>query len=89
MADAEVINDASTGSLCRPPSVTLKWQGQGLGLMVLVEPALITKGARESCLLEMELFELMHDVSGACLACLVAWKPTPSVRAVRLVEKES
>jgi hypothetical protein len=89
MADAEVINDASAGSLCCPPSLALKRQGEGLGLLVLVEPALITKGAKESCLLGMKLCEINHDVYGAGLAFLVAWELTPPVLAACLVENES
>jgi hypothetical protein len=89
MADVEIVNDASARSLCRPSSLALKRQGQGFGLLVLVEPTLITKGAKESCLLVTELCELSHDASGADLACLVAWEPTPPVLVVGLVEKES
>jgi hypothetical protein len=70
MADADVIHDASAGSLCRPPSFALKRQGQGLGLMVLVEPALITKEALESCPLGTELGELSHDVGAQALLVL-------------------
>jgi hypothetical protein len=81
MAEAEVDNDASTGSLCRPPILAPKWQGQSLGLMVLVDPALIIKGEKESCLLRMELCELSHDVSSAGLSCLVAREPTPLILA--------
>jgi hypothetical protein len=55
MADAEVVDDASVGSLHRPPRLALKGQGHGLGTLVLVEPALITKEAMESRLLRMEL----------------------------------
>jgi hypothetical protein len=55
MADVEVVDDTSSGSLCRPPGLALKWQGQSLGPLVLVEPALITKGAKESCLLGTEI----------------------------------
>jgi hypothetical protein len=46
MADAEVVNDSFAGSLYHPPSLALQRQGQGLGLLVLIEPALITKGQR-------------------------------------------
>jgi hypothetical protein len=55
MAGDEVIDDAYAGSLCHPPNLALKRQGQGLGSLVLVEPALITKEAMESFLLGIEL----------------------------------
>lgn len=87
--DAEVVNDAFADSLCRPPCLALNGQGQGLDLLVLVEPALITEGAKESCPLGTELCELNHDVYGVDLACLVSWEPTLPVLAAGLVEKES
>jgi hypothetical protein len=55
MADDGVVDDASGSHLCRPPSLALEWQRQGLGVLVLVEPALNTKEAMASLLLGMEL----------------------------------
>jgi hypothetical protein len=55
MADAEVVDDPSVGSLHRPPGLALKRQGHGLGALVLVELSLITKEAMESFLLGIEL----------------------------------
>jgi hypothetical protein len=43
MAEAEVVDDASCGRLCRPSGLAPKWSRQGLGALVLVESDLAPK----------------------------------------------